>query len=437
MNLPNVIALNRACFFSGLSPETGITAEQERVYFAKQLAREFNIPEPPANDWAELLWTLADRVRLEKKAIVVFDEINWMGQRDPTFLPKLKEAWDRDFSRINRLLFFLSGSLTGWIERNILHSTGFVGRINLDLVLGPLPIKDCLQFWGMRGERTSLHEKLQLLCVTGGVPRYLEEIDPKQSAEQNLLRLCYDSSGLLYREFNDLFSDLFSGRNTVYRRIVEIVAEGPVDFDGLCKALAVSKSGWISDRLDELVASGFVVRDHTWRLTDGKESRLSRIRLSDNYLRFYLKAIAPHANRIAREAYTTLPHIEPLMGLQFENLVLANRPRIWQLLRLARFNVIQDNPFFQRPTKRQRGCQIDYMIQTDRGILYICEIKFLRTPVDTSVIPQVQQKLDNLKMPRNYSYKTVLICANGVSGPLAEADFFDAIIDMHDLFEIR
>jgi hypothetical protein len=34
-------------------------------------------------------------------------------------------------------------------------------------------------------------EKLRLLAVTGGVPRYLEQIDPKSSAEENIRRLCF------------------------------------------------------------------------------------------------------------------------------------------------------------------------------------------------------------------------------------------------------
>ena len=46
--------------------------------------------------------------------------------------------------------------------------------------------------------------------MTGGIPKYLEEIIPSQSSEDNIQRLCFQSEGLLFREFDQIFSDLFS-----------------------------------------------------------------------------------------------------------------------------------------------------------------------------------------------------------------------------------
>jgi len=43
--------------------------------------------------------------------------------------------------------------------------------------------------------------------------------------------------------------------------------------------------------LDELVKAGFVKRDFIWDLKNGQQRKISRYRLSDNYLRFYLKYI--------------------------------------------------------------------------------------------------------------------------------------------------
>ena len=420
-------------YFTSMAPEERISAQDERDYFAKQLSKSFSIPTPPALDWADLLWTLADRVRIEGKCIVVFDEINWMGQKDPTFLAKLKDAWDGEFSAIKNLLLFLSGSLTSWIEKNILHHTGFVGRVNLDMTLGPLPLSDCLAFWGARSKRISDYEKLLMLCVTGGVPRYLEEINPRESAEQNLLRLCYDKSGLLFREFDDLFSDLFSKRNTSYHNIVQALAQGVTDLDGLYDALNVSKSGWLTERVEDLIACGFIERDFTWRIKDGTESKLSRLRLRDNYLRFYLKAIAPYKSRINRNSIKSLPNIDPVLGLQFENLILENREKIWKSLNIKPQNIINENPFFQRKTKRQKGCQIDYLIQMTRNTIYVCEIKFYRNKVDKSIISEVEEKIDRLSLPRNMNYRPVLICSSGASESVIENDYFDEIICLEDL----
>src|SRR3989338_5687128 len=70
------------------------------------------------------------------------------------------------------------------IDKNILSSTGFMGRISLELFLEELSLPICDLFW--RKKKISAYEKFKILSVIGGVPRYLEEIDPDLTAEQNI-----------------------------------------------------------------------------------------------------------------------------------------------------------------------------------------------------------------------------------------------------------
>ena len=123
------------------------------------------------------------------------------------------------------------------------------------------------------------------------------------------------------------------------------------------------------------------------------------------------------------------------MGLQFENLVLNNRTLIHQSLNIKPEDIISENPFYQHRTARYRGCQIDYMIQTKFGTLYICEIKFSKNHIDSSVIGEVQQKISSLKYPKGYSCRPVLIHVNGVSDSIVDEDYFAAIIDMSKFLE--
>lgn len=71
-----------------------------------------------------------------------------------------------------------------------------------------------------------------------------------------------------------------------------------------------------------------------------------------------------------------LPEWRTIISLQFENLVLNNRKYIFEALHLSAHEIINDNSFFQHATTKQRGCQIDYLIQTKHNTLYVCEIKF-------------------------------------------------------------
>jgi predicted AAA+ superfamily ATPase len=421
-----------ALIFQGLPPTAHLTAEQEREDFAQQINRQLGIPSPRADDWNTLLWSLADRTRAGRQ-LIVLDEINWLGSKDPTFLGKLKNAWDAELSKNPRLILILSGSLSGWIERNILHHTGFVGRVSLDFTLQELPLAACNLFWGKHRNRMTSHEKLRLLSVTGGVPRYLEEMNPALSADVNIQRMCFTPEGLLFKEFDLIFHDLFSRRDHVYRDIVAALVNGSLDLEALYAALGVGKSGTISEYSSDLVQAGFLSRDYTWDLKTGDEGKLSKLRLSDNYLRFYLKYVQPNRRRIERGTLSRLPNIDGILGLQFENIVLKNRLVIFDRLHIDPNDVLYDNPFFQRKTLRQAGCQIDYLIQIRQQTLYVCEIKFSKNVVPTTVIADVQEKIARLNMPRHTSYRPVLIHSGAITDGIAEQDYFSSVIDFGEL----
>lgn len=420
--------------FAGLPPTERISAADQKEEFARQLQREIKIPLPRADDWGDLFWHLAQHAQ-KGKVVLVLDEISWMGSKDPTFLGKLKTAWDLYFKNNPQLILILCGSISSWIEENILSSTGFLGRISLDIILEELPLYECNEFWNAEQERVSAFDKLKVLSVVGGVPRYLEEIVPNQSAEVNIQKLCFRKEGFLFSEFERIFSDLFSNRGPIYKKIVERLAEGPCEQRDIYTALKVEKSGVISKYMEDLVTSGFVSQDFTWHLKTGQDSKLSHYRLKDNYLMFYLKYIEPNKKKIARQGLKLLPQWQSIMGLQFENLVLSNRKTIQHLLDIDPSEIVNDNPFFQRKAKNRSGCQIDYMIQTKFGTCYLCEIKFSSQELTKTVVDEVKQKIRRITLPKNISIRPVLIHVNGVNESVLESDFFSSIIDFNDLLD--
>jgi len=150
----------------------------------------------------------------------------------------------------------------------------------------------------------SLYEKFKILSVTGGVPRYLEEIQPKNNAEINISNFCFKNGGLLVNEFRQIFSDLFGNRNAKYKQIVKLLIQGSLDYSEICEKLGVAKTGRISEYSNDLVLSGFISKDFTWETKTGIASPLIfKYRLKDNYLRFYLKYIENKIPEIERNVY--------------------------------------------------------------------------------------------------------------------------------------
>ncbi len=425
---------------SGLPPDAKIKAQDQRDEFARQLGRIFRIPTPYSQDWGDLFWHLAHHTQ-KGKVIISLDEISWMGMKDITFLGKLKIAWDEYFKKNPQLILIVCGSVSSWIEKNILSSTGFVGRIDLVISLQELTLSECNQFWGKQTKSISPYEKFKVLSVTGGVPRYLENIVPSINAEELIRQLCFTPEGFLFREFDQIFHDLFSNRNETYRKILECLIHSPNStLEEICHGSGVIKSGVISRYLNDLIAAGFLRRSHTWDLKKAKNSKLSQFRISDNYIRFYLKYIAPNKESILRGSFQDRPLAitsgwEAVMGLQFENLVIQNRSILYDLLHIHPGEILCDGPYFQKPTKHRPGCQIDYMIQTKYNTLYVCEIKFSKHSTQIAVIKEVQQKMMNLDTRGIMSIRPVLIHVNGVDEAVSAEDFFAEIINFGQMLQ--
>ena len=425
-------SFSKAYILSGIPPEPGVTAETQRAEFLRQL-QEHRLPIYRSDDWGNLFYDLAQECK-KGRVLVVLDEITWMGSKDPAFLPKLKNAWDRYFKQNSQLVMILSGSNSAWISKNILSSTGFFGRVSLRLLLEELSLTECNMFWEGKSGTVSAYEKFKVLSVTGGIPRYLEELRPDLSAEANLQKLCFDSEGLLFREFDQIFHDLFQKQGHFYKQIVENLITAPLSTAELALKLGRSRGGDLSNALTELMESGFLARDYTWSFATGKRLNSSRYRIKDNYLRFYLKYILPHKEQIESTQLKRLPQgWLSILGLQFENLVVNNGLIVCKLLGISPEDLLIANTYFQTAGTRKRGCQIDYLIQTRFRCLYACEVKFRQDAIGTEVIEEVEEKLHRLQLPRGFSCRPVLIHVNGVTEDVVDSGYFARIIDFSEL----
>ncbi len=418
--------------FYGLSPREGITNQQQLDHFSRLLSKFFSVPLVKFTDWQEALDMLAALTR-QGQYVIFLDEISWMGGKDKDFPGKLKGVWDTQFKKNSKLKLILCGSVSSWIQENILQSKGFMGRISLTIDLEELPLNQANQFWS-KTPFISAYEKFKILCITGGVPRYLEEINPKLDAENNIKLLGFTAGGLLVDEFDKIFSDLFGKNAAEYQDIVRTLVHQPKSTEEIAQLLNIKLSGHLSNKLTVLKECGFLIRDYAWH---GKKrlEKLSKYRLRDNYLRFYLKYIEPKKELIEKKLYhdvdlENLTDWTSIMGMQFENLVLNNLSQIVKMLEISPESLYSASPYFQNPTKANPGCQIDLLIQT-KYTIYLCEVKFCKS-IGTEIITEVIQKIERLKIPKTVSLRPVLIYQGELSKEVIKEDFFSKIIAFDD-----
>ncbi len=424
---------------SGLPPAPGITKQNQRDEFGDQLCAQLGLPRASFPTWSDAFRFLGSQIK-DEEAVVLFDEISWMGGLDPSFLSSLKTWWDQEGSKKQALILILCGSISIWIEKNILCSTGFVGRISLVIYLQPLSIQDSVSFLKKKGFSGSIYEILKILSVTGGIPWYLDLIDPKENADQNIYELCFEQASQLINEFQTIFHDLFERKGDIYRKILNVLIDGMKTQKEIRELAKLDEGGTLSDYLKNLTASGFVSEHYQWSLKKGTVGKQKLYRLSDCFLRFQLKYVEPYRALIEQGAYKKaatgkLPGWDSIMGFQLESLLLANREFLFQSLGLDPSSIICDNPYIQSSTTRKRGCQIDYLIQTKMNTLIICKFKFRKNELNSSILTELKKKSETLSVPRGFGKAIALFHIGGVSEKVEESPLLYRVIDLRDLLE--
>ncbi len=429
----------RFLLFTGIAPTDNVTAQAQRDTFALQFCQQVNLPPLQFADWNDALFHLAHHMTNEP-TVLLFDEISWMGSKDPTFIPKLKAWWDLLAQSRSNLTVILCGSVSTWIEENIINSTSFFGRISLIIDLPFLSLSECAEFLRVIGFNGSPYEIYKILAVTGGVPWYLEQIFSSEMADANIKRLCFSKGGLLTTEFDRIFHDLFHDKGTIYKSIIYLLSGRMKTLSELQKESGYASSGTFSKVLNELIGAGFITRHYQWSLKSGRTSKYSLYRLSDPYVRFYIKYIEPNRLKLDQGSFhdiaiNQLPGWDAMMGFQVESLLLQNRSLLLKALGVSAVDIVADNPYVQRTTTRQKGCQIDYLIHTFSKNLFVCEFKFKRRELGLEIIDATKEAISRFSVPRDVGVAPVLFHLGGVSDAVFEKNYFYRIIDITDFLD--
>ena len=427
----------------GLRPKKGMTERDQLEFFAVKLSAQTGCDKTPPSDWYSAFVRLDRELGGKDRKVVLLDEISWMAQFSLTFPEILKNAWDDLFKKHANLVLVLCGSVSSWIRDEIVENRAYVGRRSLDIVVGELPPQECLKFWGKRASRIAPREIIDVLSVTGGVPRYLEDVNPSLSAIDNIKRLCFTPKSVLREDFDDMFDDVITEQPKFSARVLRTFVDGAKTATEVADALGITKGGDVTAAIGNLVEAGFLAEAGQINPETGRELREKRFRIRDNYARFYLKCIEPHKRIIDDGAFeiASLDELEgydSIMGLAFENLVVNNYRLLLPLLHLDGVVITSAGPYLRRGTKGPRGrkgCQIDLLVQTRRTVC-IVEVKRMKE-ISREIIADVDRKVRAIKRREGVSIRTALVY-DGHLAPVAKADgYFDAIIPISKLLGLE
>ncbi|HKZ01399.1 MAG TPA: ATP-binding protein [Pyrinomonadaceae bacterium] len=336
-------------------------------------------------DFTYSTWEVAfnelTRLAQSHRIVIVLDEFTYLIEAEPALISILQRVWDHRLKKSN-LLLVLTGSHAGMIEREILaYRSPLYHRASSHLHLQPLSFGVLAEFF----PSYSTVDRASIYACVGGVPQYLELLDPKRTAETNIRNLL--SSSMIIDDAGALLRDQL-GEPRNYAAVVESIAAGYSRSTEIAKMANLQDSS-VSKYLSVLQNLDIVAREVPTSESRPERSKLGRYRLVDHYLRFYYRFLAPNRTNLQRglteQVWQNIrQHLPEFVGTHiFEEIC-----REWVL----RQGDAGRLPFVPRRVGSDWGKgkpQIDVMaVNEDDHAILLGERKWLNEPIRRNVVTE-------------------------------------------------
>ena len=275
---------------------------QRRKLFARALGVE---PARAAtfDSWADC-WQALATMLADRRHILILDEFTYAAEADPAMLSSLQHAWDQLF-KSSQLVIVLCGSHVHTMEMLQARQSPLFGRLTGQWHLRPLhfaSLREFLPNW-------SAEERVAAYAVVGGVPAYLEWLDPDLSLSDNIHDVILAPGSMFVAEPAFLLYDEVH-KPATHLAILKAIGAGNHTLSDISNAALVGKSH-LSAYLARLRELRLVERRLPITIPPARRRRARRGRyhLSDPYFRFYFRFIAPYHDELTYNLEWVLPHI--------------------------------------------------------------------------------------------------------------------------------
>ena len=375
---------------------------QQLFNFDTALQKQSNlIYESPSKNWLiafqRLIEVIENKTSPQKK-VIFFDELPWFDTKASDFMMGLEHFWNSWASNRKDILLIVCGSAASWMLNILINNHGGLhNRITQKMKIEPFNLNETEQMLVAKSCVLDRYQIIQLYMAMGGIPYYLDAIQPDLSALQNIQQLFFDKSGLLKNEFFNLYRSLFR-KYDIYEKVVEILStktEG-LQRNDIIKLSGIASGGTLTKVLSDLEESGFI---SSYIAFDDKQKNIT-YRLSDFYTSFYFKFIKDGKYQ-GENSWINLndnPAQRTWQGFTFEQICIDHVAQIKKALGISG---IQSNHVSWKGGTDEKSAQIDLLIDRRDHVINICECKF---SMDTFAIDKAYSEKLRAKIA---TFKTV------------------------------
>lgn len=412
--------------------------QEQLANFNNSLKRQFpNVNISLAKDWLtafENLITCLSTLR-KKRKIVFLDELPWMDTHKSNFVMALEHFWNGWAYLRKDIVLIVCGSSTSWMMDKLINNHGGLhNRLTKSIFLHPFSLNETEKLLKRQGLHLSRYEIAECYMIFGGIPYYLNMLEPDKSLAQNVDSLLFDKQGELHHEFDNLYAALFKNSDDYVAVVTTLSAKrGGLTREELTESTMLTSGGGMTKILTNLESCGFIriYQD----MTSGKKNIYQLVDFFTLFYFHFMKGKTSHGNGFWTGIQGT-PRYNSWAGLSFELLALHHVAQMKKKLGIS--GVMTEEYAWRKPSNEGKGTQIDLVLARKDKTINLCVMKFSESTynIDIKENERLRNRIatfrQDLKKP-SYSIRLTMVTSFG----LTKGKYNDVVTDqivLDDLF---
>ena len=359
---------------------------RQREKFVQKIAEQVDDRVPRVDGWEEALAYLGEQLATERR-VVIIDEFPYLIEGNDA-LPSYLQSFVDERLRNTESMLVLCGSSVSTMESDVLgHESPLYGRRTGQIDLQPFSFqqaRDVIMY--------DIEDAIRSYAITDGTPMYLTLFDYDRSLRENVRAQILSPTAVLYNEPEFLLRTEL--RNPArYMSILEAVATGHTTPNEIAGATGIG-SGPLSKYLQTLRRLRLI--DRSVPVTaSAKQSKRSRYRVADEFLRFWFRFVEPNRSSIEEApgvVYegTIQPNLPGHVATTFEDVC---QEAVWEAIRRGELG-----PYSEVGRWWYGEDEIDIVgLAPDADRVLLAECKWTTEPVGRSLASRLRDKAEHVQ----------------------------------------
>lgn len=246
-------------------------------------------------DWVQVFRYLKEKCT--KPFVFAVDEFPYLVETDDSIKSLFQKGWD-EYLKDSNVLLILSGSSVSMMESEVLsHQSPLFGRRTAQILVKPMSFQESMSFY----PAASYEECLKAYAFAGGMPAYLNKVNPKLTAAENAVKYVFPPEQYLHNEPEFLLKEELR-EPRYYFEILRAMALGRTKFGELASDTGLEKS-LLTKYISVLEALHFTEREYPVTEKNPAKSKKGIYRVSDNFIKFWFNYVYPYRSQIEMGSY--------------------------------------------------------------------------------------------------------------------------------------